>query len=117
MGTNIIDALPSPRLIKPSRKEVPFLYSVQRIPYWCFLVSVLCKVYCRLICIIFIVLSKLMLAVPHIEPVNSEIRSYVRSVGMKLEVVDSRNAASTYNILNEEGRIIAAGLLPYGASS
>lgn len=28
-----------------------------------------------------------------------------------------RNAASTYNILNEEGRFVAAALLPYGASS
>ena len=28
-----------------------------------------------------------------------------------------RNAASTYNILNEEGRIVAAALLPYGVSS
>lgn len=27
-----------------------------------------------------------------------------------------RNAISTYNILNEEGRIVAAALLPYGAS-
>ncbi|KMT03951.1 hypothetical protein BVRB_8g187600 [Beta vulgaris subsp. vulgaris] len=53
----------------------------------------------------------------HIEPVNSELRSYVRSAGMKLEAVDSRNAASTYNILNEEGRFVAAALLPYGASS
>ncbi|KAL9224854.1 hypothetical protein vseg_000849 [Gypsophila vaccaria] len=53
----------------------------------------------------------------HIEPVNSELRKYVRSTGMKLEAVDSRNAASTYNILNEEGRIVAAALLPYGVSS
>ncbi|KAJ6401599.1 NUCLEAR PROTEIN E3-3 [Salix purpurea] len=36
---------------------------------------------------------------------------------MKLEAVDSRNAASTYNILNEEGRLVAAALLPYGLSS
>ncbi|XP_016572583.1 NADH dehydrogenase [ubiquinone] 1 alpha subcomplex assembly factor 3 isoform X2 [Capsicum annuum] len=28
-----------------------------------------------------------------------------------------RNAASTYNILNEEGRIVAAALLPYGIES
>uniref|UniRef100_A0A0E0IHS2 Uncharacterized protein n=1 Tax=Oryza nivara TaxID=4536 RepID=A0A0E0IHS2_ORYNI len=31
---------------------------------------------------------------------------------MKLEAVDSRNAASTFNILNEEGRPVAAALLP-----
>ncbi|XP_021768917.1 NADH dehydrogenase [ubiquinone] 1 alpha subcomplex assembly factor 3-like [Chenopodium quinoa] len=53
----------------------------------------------------------------HIEPVNSELRSYLRSAGIRLEAVDSRNAASTYNILNEEGRIVAAALLPYGASA
>uniref|UniRef100_A0A7N2LD76 Uncharacterized protein n=1 Tax=Quercus lobata TaxID=97700 RepID=A0A7N2LD76_QUELO len=28
-----------------------------------------------------------------------------------------RNASTTYNILNEEGRIVAAALLPYGVSS
>ncbi|GMH08646.1 hypothetical protein Nepgr_010486 [Nepenthes gracilis] len=53
----------------------------------------------------------------HIEPVGSELCSFIRSAGMKLEAVDSRNAASTYNILNEEGRIVAAALLPYGVSS
>uniref|UniRef100_A0A7C9CIU4 NADH dehydrogenase [ubiquinone] 1 alpha subcomplex assembly factor 3 n=1 Tax=Opuntia streptacantha TaxID=393608 RepID=A0A7C9CIU4_OPUST len=53
----------------------------------------------------------------HIQPVNSELSNFVRSTGMKLEAVDSRNAASTYNILNEEGRIVAAAVLPYGVSS
>ncbi|KAH7659160.1 NADH dehydrogenase [ubiquinone] 1 alpha subcomplex assembly factor 3 protein [Dioscorea alata] len=50
----------------------------------------------------------------HIEPVSPELRRFIRSTGMKLEAIDSRNAASTYNILNEEGRIVAAALLPYG---
>lgn len=50
----------------------------------------------------------------HIQPVKPELRQFIRSTGMKLEAVDSRNAASTYNILNEEGRIVAAALLPYG---
>ncbi|XP_015895139.2 uncharacterized protein LOC107429027 [Ziziphus jujuba] len=53
----------------------------------------------------------------HIEPVNPELRSFVRSTGMKLEALDSRNAVSTYNILNEEGRIVAAAVIPYGVSS
>ncbi|KAJ0051979.1 hypothetical protein Pint_00017 [Pistacia integerrima] len=53
----------------------------------------------------------------HIEPVDSELRRFILSTGMKLEAVDSRNASSTYNILNEEGRIVAAALLPYGVSS
>ncbi|KAK9120671.1 hypothetical protein Syun_018288 [Stephania yunnanensis] len=53
----------------------------------------------------------------HVEFVDPELRSFVRSTGMKLEAVDSRNAASTYNILNEEGRIVAAALLPCGVTS
>ncbi|KAK4416115.1 hypothetical protein Salat_2718900 [Sesamum alatum] len=53
----------------------------------------------------------------YIQPVNPELRSFVRSIGMKLEPVDSRNAASTYNILNEEGRIVAAALIPFGVTS
>ncbi|KAL8555680.1 hypothetical protein ACS0TY_003482 [Phlomoides rotata] len=53
----------------------------------------------------------------YIQQVNPELRSFIRSTGMKLEVVDSRNAASTYNILNEEGRIVAAALIPYGYTS
>ncbi|OMO75780.1 NADH:ubiquinone dehydrogenase 1 alpha subcomplex assembly factor 3 [Corchorus capsularis] len=53
----------------------------------------------------------------HIQPVAPEIRQFIRSTGMKLEALDSRNAASTYNILNEEGRIVAAALLPYGVAS
>ncbi|KAH7576130.1 hypothetical protein ACOSP7_003754 [Xanthoceras sorbifolium] len=53
----------------------------------------------------------------YIEPVDPEVQRFIRSIGIKLEAVDSRNAASTYNILNEEGRIVAAALLPYGVSS
>ncbi|XP_043718471.1 NADH dehydrogenase [ubiquinone] 1 alpha subcomplex assembly factor 3 [Telopea speciosissima] len=53
----------------------------------------------------------------HIQPVDPELRRFIKSTGMKLESVDSRNAASTYNILNEEGRVVAAALLPYGVSS
>ncbi|KAM7256525.1 hypothetical protein ACFE04_012266 [Oxalis oulophora] len=48
------------------------------------------------------------------KPVDPQFRQFIRSTGMKLEAVDSRNAASTYNILNEEGRIVAAALIPYG---
>ncbi|GAV90042.1 DUF498 domain-containing protein [Cephalotus follicularis] len=50
----------------------------------------------------------------YIQPVDPQLRNFIRSTGMKLEAIDSRNAASTYNILNEEGRIVAAALLPYG---
>ncbi|EPS65600.1 hypothetical protein M569_09179 [Genlisea aurea] len=53
----------------------------------------------------------------YIQPINPELRSFIRSTGMKLEAVDSRNAATTYNILNEEGRMVAAALVPYGVTS
>ncbi|KAG5042944.1 hypothetical protein AAZX31_03G088400 [Glycine max] len=53
----------------------------------------------------------------NIQHVDPELRRFIRSTGIKLEAVDSRNAASTYNILNEEGRIVAAALLPHGVSS
>lgn len=53
----------------------------------------------------------------YIEPVNPELRRFIHSTGMKFEAVDSRNAASTFNILNEEGRLVAAALLPFGVSS
>ncbi|CAM8899554.1 unnamed protein product [Rhodiola kirilowii] len=53
----------------------------------------------------------------YIQQIDPELRRFVRSTGMKIEVVDSRNAASTYNILNEEGRIVAAALIPYGVTS
>ncbi|KAL5225638.1 hypothetical protein ABZP36_012277 [Zizania latifolia] len=52
-----------------------------------------------------------------IQPISPELRKFIRSTGMKLEAVDSRNAASTYNILNEEGRPVAAALIPYGVTS
>ncbi|KAH0980769.1 hypothetical protein GBA52_007946 [Prunus armeniaca] len=53
----------------------------------------------------------------YIEPVSPELQRFIRSTGMKLEAIDSKNAVSTYNILNEEGRIVAAALLPYGILS
>ncbi|PSS10080.1 NADH dehydrogenase [ubiquinone] 1 alpha subcomplex assembly factor like [Actinidia chinensis var. chinensis] len=53
----------------------------------------------------------------YIQHVDPELRRFIRSTGMKLEALDSRNAASTYNILNEEGRVVAAALLPCGVSS
>ncbi|KAJ3681745.1 hypothetical protein LUZ60_014318 [Juncus effusus] len=52
----------------------------------------------------------------NIIPASPELRKFIRSTGMKMEQVDSRNASSTYNILNEEGRSVAAALLPYGVT-
>ncbi|KAF5363626.1 hypothetical protein D9756_000324 [Leucocoprinus leucothites] len=42
----------------------------------------------------------------------SFIRSYLTSLGIQLDVMDTRNACSTYNLLAEEGRRVAAALLP-----
>ncbi|KAM0854336.1 hypothetical protein ACQ4PT_050491 [Festuca glaucescens] len=53
----------------------------------------------------------------YVQPVSPELRKFIRSTGMKLEAIDSRNAASTYNILNEEGRPVAAAVLPFGVDS
>ncbi|XP_044403732.1 NADH dehydrogenase [ubiquinone] 1 alpha subcomplex assembly factor 3 isoform X1 [Triticum aestivum] len=64
----------------------------------------------------------------YVQPVSPELRKFIRSTGMKLEAIDSvthspppfvwqRNAASTYNILNEEGRAVAAAVLPFGVDS
>ncbi|KDN43902.1 hypothetical protein K437DRAFT_274757 [Tilletiaria anomala UBC 951] len=48
-------------------------------------------------------------------PPPQQIRAYLgSSLGIQLEVQDSRNASSTYNMLQEEGRKVAAALLPAG---
>ena len=45
-------------------------------------------------------------------PVPSQIRAYLGGqLGIQLDVQDSRNAASTYNMLREEGRRVALALL------
>ncbi|KAF8180168.1 NADH dehydrogenase 1 alpha subcomplex assembly factor 3 [Pholiota molesta] len=41
------------------------------------------------------------------------IREYLTTLGIQLEVLDTRNACSTYNLLSEEGRRVAAALLPF----
>ncbi|KAJ7517740.1 hypothetical protein O6H91_21G038700 [Diphasiastrum complanatum] len=50
-----------------------------------------------------------------IQPVSKDVKDFLRSNGIKLEFIDTRNAASTFNFLNEEGRLVAAALLPQGA--
>ncbi|KAI6024478.1 DUF498-domain-containing protein [Pisolithus marmoratus] len=47
-----------------------------------------------------------------VEYVPPRIRSYVTGLGIQLDVMDTRNASSTYNLLAEEGRRVAAALLP-----
>ncbi|OAX44843.1 DUF498-domain-containing protein [Rhizopogon vinicolor AM-OR11-026] len=43
----------------------------------------------------------------------SSMRSYLKEMGIQLDIMDTRNACSTYNLLAEEGRRVAAALLPY----
>ncbi|KAF9067655.1 NADH dehydrogenase 1 alpha subcomplex assembly factor 3 [Rhodocollybia butyracea] len=40
------------------------------------------------------------------------IRDHLNKMGIQLDVMDTRNACSTYNLLAEEGRRVAAALLP-----
>ncbi|KAG9218763.1 hypothetical protein PLEOSDRAFT_1064392 [Pleurotus ostreatus PC15] len=40
------------------------------------------------------------------------LRSHLSQLGIQLETMDTRNACSTYNLLSEEGRRVAAALLP-----
>ncbi|KAL0576175.1 hypothetical protein V5O48_005816 [Marasmius crinis-equi] len=40
------------------------------------------------------------------------VREYLNGLGIQLDVMDTRNACSTYNLLSEEGRRVAAALLP-----
>ncbi|KAF8883184.1 NADH dehydrogenase 1 alpha subcomplex assembly factor 3 [Gymnopilus junonius] len=40
------------------------------------------------------------------------LRPYLSKHGIQLDVMDTRNACSTYNILAEEGRRVAAALMP-----
>ncbi|KAJ7849869.1 DUF498-domain-containing protein, partial [Mycena olivaceomarginata] len=40
------------------------------------------------------------------------VRAYLAGLGIQVEVMSSRNACSTYNLLAEEGRRVAAALAP-----
>ncbi|KAF8165753.1 NADH dehydrogenase 1 alpha subcomplex assembly factor 3 [Crassisporium funariophilum] len=40
------------------------------------------------------------------------LRPYLSKLGIQLDVMDTRNACSTYNLLAEEGRRVAAALMP-----
>ncbi|CAA7259364.1 unnamed protein product [Cyclocybe aegerita] len=40
------------------------------------------------------------------------VRDHLTKLGIQLDVMDTRNACSTYNLLAEEGRRVAAALLP-----
>ncbi|KAI5075214.1 hypothetical protein GOP47_0009290 [Adiantum capillus-veneris] len=43
---------------------------------------------------------------------GKEVEDFLDSNKIKLEAIDSRNAASTFNFLNDEGRSVAAAIIP-----
>lgn len=47
-----------------------------------------------------------------VEFVPPKVRSFITGLGIQLDVMDTKNASSTYNLLAEEGRRVAAALLP-----
>ncbi|KAI1182870.1 hypothetical protein F5B17DRAFT_418720 [Nemania serpens] len=53
---------------------------------------------------------------PEIRPISPELRRYISSLGMRVEILDTRNAASQFNLLVTERGIddVAAALIPIG---
>ncbi|WVR08166.1 hypothetical protein IAU60_005212 [Kwoniella sp. DSM 27419] len=49
---------------------------------------------------------------PSAIPPPKRVKDYISSLGIQLDVMDTRNAASTYNLLAEEGRTVSAALCP-----
>ncbi|KAJ2965042.1 hypothetical protein NQZ79_g76 [Umbelopsis isabellina] len=45
-------------------------------------------------------------------PVPPHLRNYLHKLGIQVDQMSTKNAASTYNVLAEEGRRVAAALLP-----
>ncbi|CAG8457994.1 9818_t:CDS:2 [Paraglomus occultum] len=52
-----------------------------------------------------------------IVPIAPKIRQYIHKLGMQIEILDTKNASSTFNVLTEEGRRVAAALLPLKPTS
>ncbi|GBB97248.1 hypothetical protein RclHR1_02950007 [Rhizophagus clarus] len=50
-------------------------------------------------------------------PIPSHIKQYLNGLGIQIEVVDTRNAVATFKVLAEEGRNVAAALLPLTPTS
>ncbi|KAI0395330.1 hypothetical protein F5Y17DRAFT_474613 [Xylariaceae sp. FL0594] len=53
---------------------------------------------------------------PEIRPLSPEIRRYISSLGMRVEILDTRNAAAQFNLLVTERGVndVAAALIPIG---
>ncbi|KAI0832742.1 DUF498-domain-containing protein [Trametes gibbosa] len=50
-----------------------------------------------------------------VEMLPPALRQYLTKAGVQVDVMNTRNACSTYNLLAEEGRRVAAALLPITA--
>lgn len=46
--------------------------------------------------------------------VERQTREFLNELGVSLECMDTKNACHTFNVLNQEGRNVAAALLPAG---
>ncbi|KAJ1999724.1 hypothetical protein GGI04_004449 [Coemansia thaxteri] len=53
----------------------------------------------------------------HISPLSSAAREYLTSIGLSVELANTRHASSTFNTLCEEGRNAALLVLPAGVSA
>ncbi|EEY20499.1 DUF498 domain-containing protein [Verticillium alfalfae VaMs.102] len=53
---------------------------------------------------------------PTIRPLSPETRKHISALGMRIEVLDTRNASSEFNMLATERGVedIAAALIPLG---
>lgn len=53
---------------------------------------------------------------PQIRPLSPATRRYISSMGLRVEVLDTRNAASQFNMLATERGVddVAAALIPIG---
>jgi NADH dehydrogenase [ubiquinone] 1 alpha subcomplex assembly factor 3 len=45
------------------------------------------------------------------QPLPPALRDYLARVGVRLELLDSRNATGYFNVLNDEGRAVVGALL------
>lgn len=48
------------------------------------------------------------------QPMSREVLDLFAEIGVGMEVMDTKNASHTFNVLNQESRIVAAALLPMG---
>lgn len=53
---------------------------------------------------------------PEIRPISPELRRHIGSLGMRVEVLDTRNAAAQFNLLATERGVtdVAAAMIPIG---